>query len=197
MFKHVISISVALTLLMVIGCSKVPETELTATDNAIQAAVKAEADKYAPAEYQMAMDTLNAAKAAIEEQKSKFALFRSYDKSRKLLEASQKFADDAAAQAVTGKEQVQKEVTAMMAQADTLITKAGTALKNAPRGKGSNADLALIKNDLAAAQATQTDAVNDFKNGDFLSAKAKFQAAITKAENIINEIGTAKSRTSK
>lgn len=197
MFKRVSSVLGALALLLVVGCSKAPETEMTATNDALQAAVQVEAEKYAPAEYQMAMDTLNAAKAAMEEQNSKFALFRSYDNTRKLLATSQQLANEAATKAVAEKERVHTEVMGMMSKVDTLIAQASKALKSAPVGKGTKADLELIKNDLAAVQATQAEAVNDFNNGDFLTAKAKFQAVVTKTESIISELAAAKAKTSK
>jgi hypothetical protein len=197
MFKRVASILVALALLLVVGCSKAPEAEITTANDAVQAAVQAEAEKYASAEYQMAMDTLKAAKAAVEEQNSKFALFRSYDKAKQLFVASQQLANDAVTKAQAEKERVRNEVTLMMSRVDTLIIKANEALKNAPRGKGSKADLELIKNDLAAVQTAQTEAVNDFNNGDFLTAKTKFEAVVSRTESIIAEIQAAKSKTTK
>ena len=45
------------------GCSKPPEMEMAASDQAMQAAQATQASKYAAADWQMANDTLQAAKA--------------------------------------------------------------------------------------------------------------------------------------
>lgn len=76
-------ISAAL-LLSLGGCSKSPTTEMQAADQAMASARASEADKYASAEFQVALDTLTAAAAARSEQDGKFALFRSYERSREL-----------------------------------------------------------------------------------------------------------------
>ena len=71
---------------LIAGCSKPPEMEMAAADQAMQAAQATQASKYAAADWQMANDTLQAAKAEKAAQDSRFALFRSYGKSKAMFE---------------------------------------------------------------------------------------------------------------
>ncbi len=63
MFKRVTLALLALMLLVVVGCSKAPEAEMTAASAAFDAARAAEAEGYVPDAFRMAQDTLNAAQA--------------------------------------------------------------------------------------------------------------------------------------
>jgi len=194
MFKRVSIILAALALFLVAGCSKAPEAEMQNADTAVQAAVTAEAEQYAPQSYQIAMDTLNAAKAAKIEQDSKFALFRSYGKSKQMFIAAQALSEKATTDAQAEKERVRQEVMGMMTQVQAVIDSATVALAKAPRGKGSKADIELIKADLDAVNSGFAAAKADFDGGKFLAAKAKFEAVANKAQGIIAQIEAAKAK---
>ncbi len=194
MFRAVSLLMAALVTMALIGCSKAPQQEMAASEAAMQAAMQAEADQYAPEAYQMAMDSLNAAKAAVQEQDSKFALFRSYGKSKEMFVSAQGLMEKAATDAVAEKERVRQEVMALMTQADSALAAASKALDSAPRGKGSKADIELIKNDLTAVQATLAEAGNDVTAGKFLTAKAKLESVLSGSQRIITEIEAAKAR---
>jgi len=194
MFKRVSIILAALALFLVAGCSKAPEAEMQNADTAVQAAVTAEAEQYAPQSYQIAMDTLNAAKAAKTEQDSKFALFRSYGKSKQMFIAAQALSEKATTDAQAEKERVRQEVMGMMTQVQAVIDSATVALAKAPRGKGSKADIELIKADLDAVNSGFAAAKADFDGGKFLAAKAKFEAVANKAQGIIAQIEAAKAK---
>lgn len=194
MFKRVSIILAALALFLVAGCSKAPEAEMQNADTAMQSAVTAEAEQYAPQSYQIAMDTLNAAKAAKTEQDSKFALFRSYGKSKQMFIAAQALSEKATTDAQAEKERVRQEVMGMMTQVQAVIDSATVALAKAPRGKGSKADIELIKADLDAVNSGFAAAKADFDGGKFLAAKAKFEAVANKAQGIIAQIEAAKAK---
>jgi len=191
MFKRVSIVFAVLALLFVVGCSKAPEVEMQSADTAMQAAQTAEADQYAPEAYRIASDTLEAAKAAKTEQDSKFALFRSYGKSKEMFVAAQALADKAAADAQAEKERVRVEVQDMMVKAQEAIDATTKALAKAPRGKGSKADIEMIKNDLNAVNAAFTEAKADFDGGKYLVAKGKVEAVIAKAQSLSTEIEAA------
>ncbi|HUU44363.1 MAG TPA: hypothetical protein VM118_01410, partial [Acidobacteriota bacterium] len=70
--------------ILVTGCSKAPVTELSSADQAVESARKAQAAKYAAAEWQMALDTLEVARAEKAKQDGRFSLFRAYGSSRDL-----------------------------------------------------------------------------------------------------------------
>lgn len=194
MTKHVLFIAVALASLWVIGCSKAPEAERDASQTALQTAQTAEAEQYASQTYQMALDTLNAAKAEQQKQDGKFSAFRSYGTARQMYASAQALADRAADEAKTAKEQVRVETMSLMNKADSALARAQAALDSAPKGKGSKADIAMIKADLGAIQQAYKEAADEFASGDYLTAKTRLEVVISKADSLVVEIDTAKAR---
>jgi hypothetical protein len=194
MFKRIAVVFVIFVLLAFVSCGKAPEQEIQSANSAIEAARTAEAEEYVPDAFQVAMDTLNAANAAKTEADGKFALFRSYGKAKELFVRAEGLANEAATAAETEKERVQAEVTELITPAQTVLDSANAALKKAPRGKGSKADIELIKNDLAAAQAGFDEGKADFDAGKYKAAKAKIEAAMQKAQAVISEIEQAKAK---
>ena len=193
MLRRIALILAALTLLaLMVGCSKAPEAEYQSAQAAMDAAKTAEAEVYVPDSFGAAVDTMNAAMAAKQEQDSKFALFRSYGKSKAMYARAQALANEAATKAQAEKERVRLEVTDMMAQAKALLDSTDMALKKAPRGKGSKADIELIKTDLAAAVTTYDGAQADFNGGKYKAAKAKLEAMMQKCRMVMDEIDKAR-----
>jgi len=197
MFMRVSSILVALAVaVLVTGCAQAPQQELKASEDALANAQLAEAQDYAPASYQQAMDSLNAAKVEIQNQESKFALFRGYGRAKELLAAAQRLGEQAVTDAQAGKEKIRQEDTALMTQIDGLVVSAKEALAKAPKGKGTKADIELIASDLAAVEQAYTAAKADFTAGKFLAAKPKFEAAVSQLNRIISDIDAAKAKAS-
>lgn len=194
MLKRCAVVFAIFALLVFIGCAKPPEQEIQKANTAIEAARSAEAEEYVPDAFQVAMDTLRAAEAAKTEADGKFALFRSYGKAKALYISAEALANQAVTAAAEEKERVKAEVTNLLTQAKTVLDSANVALSKAPKGKGSKADIELIKNDLAAAQASFDEANNDFNAGKYKVAKAKVEAAMQKAQAVISEIEQAKAK---
>ncbi|MGB7062311.1 MAG: hypothetical protein WBF13_08165 [Candidatus Zixiibacteriota bacterium] len=191
MLKYVLLIMVICGLLVVAGCGKAPEQERQMAEMAFEEAAGAETQQYASDAYAMALDTLNAAKAAMEEANSKFALFRGYGKSKELFVRAEALAKEAQVTAQAEKERVKEEVSALIVQAKTALDAATEALAKAPRGKGSKADIELIKNDLNAASVAYEEAKIDFDAGAYATARTKLQAVTRKAQSISEEIAKA------
>ena len=197
MLTRVSSILVALAIvLLVAGCAKAPQEELKTSEDALANAQLAEAQDYAPASYQQAMDSLNAAKVEIQAQDSKFALFRGYGRAKELLAASARLGDKAVTDAQAAKEKVRLEDSTLIAQIDGLMVTAKDALAKAPKGKGTKADLDLIASDLASVEAGQAAAVADFNAGKFLVAKTKLESTVAGLNRIISDIEAAKAKAS-
>ncbi len=194
MYKRIAVVFALFALLVFIGCAKPPEQEIQKANSSIEAARAAEAEEYVPESFQVAMDTLNAANASKQEADGKFALFRSYSKAKALYVSADALASKASQDAAAEKEWVKQEVTGLLTQAKAVLDSANAALAKAPKGKGSKADIELIKNDLAAAQASFDDANNDFNAGKYKIAKAKVEAAMQKAQAVIDEIAAAKAK---
>jgi hypothetical protein len=191
MIKRIAMVFVIFALLSFVGCGKAPEMEMQKTSTAIESARTAEAEEYAPDAFQMAMDTLDAANAAKTEADGKFALFRSYGKAKELFARAEALANQAATEAQAEKEQVKAEVTDLLTWAKAILDSADAALKKAPKGKGSKADIELMKNDLVAATTAHGEALADFNAGKYAVAKAKLESAMKKARKVTEEIQKA------
>ncbi|MFZ5434681.1 MAG: hypothetical protein ACOZB3_13020 [Calditrichota bacterium] len=185
---------IAAALLLIAGCAKPPEVEMNAAGAAIEAARTAEAETYAPQAYKMAMDTLNAAKAAKVEADGKFALFRSYTTAKNLFVSAQALGQKAAGDAAAEKERVKAQVADMMAQCAAALATADSALAKAPVGKGNKADIELIKNDLTAINNAFADAQKDNDAGKYAIARTKFDNVMKRAMAIQQEIANAAAR---
>jgi hypothetical protein len=194
MFKRVALVMVALALLVFVGCAKPPEAEIQKATSSIDAARLAEAEVYAPASFQVASDTLNAANAAKTEADGKFALFRSYSKAKALYVSADLLAAKAANDAATEKEKVRVEVDAKIKEVQVLIDSVTVALKKAPRGKGNKADIALLETQLAGVATSFTDAQNDFTAGKYMVAKQKLDGVVQQANDVMNQIEAAKAK---
>jgi hypothetical protein len=192
MLKRIALVIAALTLLAVmVGCSKAPEAEMQNANAAMEAARLAEAETYAPEFFRAAQDTLNAASAAVQEQNSKFALFRSYGKAKEGFVAAEQMFNNTVTEAAAGKERVRVEVEQMLVVVKAVVDSTNMALAKAPRGKGSKADIELIKTDLTAVQAQLAEAEADFTGGRFMVAKSKLEAVAQRAHAIMDEIAVA------
>jgi len=194
MFKRSAVVLVVFALLVFVSCAKPPEQEIQKANGSIEAARASEAEEYVPDAFQVAMDTLNAANAAKTEADGKFALFRSYGKAKEMFIRAEALANEAATQAAAEKERVRAEVEGILTQAKAVLDSADAALKKAPKGKGSKADIELIKNDFAAAQASFDEGQNDFNAGQYKSAKAKVEASMQRAQAVITQIEEAKAK---
>jgi hypothetical protein len=197
MFTRVSSAIVALALIILVGgCGKAPETQRKASEEAIQGAQLAEADQYAPAVYRQALDSLNAAKAEVQKQDAKFSLFRKYGHAEQLLASAQNLAEQAQTQAAAGKEQARLRDSVLIDNVKGLLATTKAALASAPKGKGTRAELELMKNELTAADTTYAVAVSDYQAGKYLAAEAKLKAVESQANRIRQEIEAAKQKVS-
>ncbi len=193
MSKRLALIVAAVALLaVIIGCSKPPEAEMQRAQTALDAARAAEAETYVPDSYNAAMESFNAAESAKREQDSKFALFRSYGKAKEMYAGAEEMLNNVTSEAVSKKDEVRQEVEATLTSAKAVVDSADAALAKAPRGKGSRADIELIKNDFVAVQAGYTDAENDMNNGQYMSAKTKVETVVENAHRIMDEIAKAR-----
>jgi hypothetical protein len=84
-----------------------------------------------------------------------------------------------------------EEAQNMMTEANTLVADVKTMLEKAPRGKGTQADLEMLKNDLAGVESSMADAQNSFNAGKYLDAKSKIQAAMGAANDVKTAIEQA------
>jgi len=165
------------------GCGTPPAAEIDAAKTAITNAGMAGASEYAAPSLTAAQDAQAALDAELKAQEGKW--FKSFDKAKELAAAAKAAGEKATADAAAGKEKAKADATQAIADAKTALTEAQALLAKAPKGKGSAADIAAMKTDLATAATTITEAETALGNVMYLDAK-------TKAESARNAAGTVK-----
>ena len=165
-----------LVVALIAGCSKPPEMEMAAADQAAQAAQAAQASKYAPQDWQMAQDTLQAARAEKAAQDGRFAMFRSYGKSKAMFEKATALSNTAASNAKVEMERVRKETEQILAMVKTELDSTAAMVANAPVGKDTKAEIELMKQDMTALQQTFSEAQAEYGRNNFDAAKSKAQS---------------------
>ncbi len=165
-----------LVVVLLAGCSKPPEMEMAAADQAAQAAQASQASKYAPQDWQMAQDTLQAARAEKAAQDSRFAMFRSYGKSKAMFEKASALSNTAASNAKVEMERVRKETEQLLNMVKTELDSTAAMVANAPVGKDTKAEIELMKQDMTALQQTFAEAQAEYGRNNFDAAKSKAQS---------------------
>lgn len=184
-------VPVILTVVMVVGCSKPPQQELDAVNAAMDEARAAEASNYATDSYQAAEDAKAQLEAELKAQEEKFALFRSYSRAKELAAEAEAKAEQAASDAAAGKARAMDEATMGIADATSALEAARAALNKAPRGKGTQADLAMMSSDLDGVASTIEEAQAAFDAGSYLEAKSKAEAAMSSANTVLADVEAA------
>jgi hypothetical protein len=177
-------LSVAILALTAMGCAKPPEADLSAARQAIEAARSAEATEYAPESMQAAEDAMRAVEAELQVQEEKFALFRSYKDAKAKVADVQSAAQKAQTDAQAGKEAMRAQATEAIAAARTRIEETKTLLASAPTGKGTAADIAMLKNDLMSAETMLGEAEAALAAGKVKEALANTNAAMSGADQV-------------
>ena len=173
------------------ACAKEPTEALNAASSALAAAKTAEAADYAPAALAAAETASAALQAELKAQGEKYALTRSYTKAGELAVAAKAAADAAAAEAVTGKEQMKTEATTLVAGVRSAVEATKQALATAPKGKGSAADLEAMKSDVAGVETALADMDAAIANGNYKDAKVKAEAAKATLDKIVADVQAA------
>lgn len=171
------------------SCGKVPQEKVDATNAAIAAAQTAEATVYVPAEFAAVQDSMKAITAAIEVQNSK--LFKKFGPIAIKLDETLAAANKVAADAAVKKEEVKKEVEALMTAVKGVIEENTTLMKKAPRGKEGAAVLEAMKTDMATIEASVAEAQAAYDKAAYMDALNKVKAANERATGINTELKDA------
>jgi hypothetical protein len=173
------------------GCAKVPTDKVDAANASVQQAREAGAENYARDSYAQAEQALAAMNEEIKAQEGKFALFRSYGKVNELAAQAQTAGETAKNDAASGKEQARGEAQSAIEMARASVDSTQTLLNKAPRGKGSAADVEMMRQDLMTAQTSISEADSAFAAEDYITAKAKADAAMQSAQSVQNSLSSA------
>ena len=182
----------AVVMVLVVGCAKPPQEEISATQAEMDKARQAQAETWAANELRAADEAMNAAQTEINAQNEKW--IKNYDKAKELLAKAREDAAKAAEAAVAGKEQAKKDAEATLAAADTAVQTAEAALKVAPMTKDSKADLELFKNDLVTLRSTLDAAKASFGSEDYKKALESATSVKDQATSIATQLEEAKAK---
>lgn len=192
--RHVFLVPVLVLTLGIAGCAQAPTNDVDAAKRALGEAEQASAVDYAPAAWSAAKDAEAKLDAELEAQKENWALLRSYSAAQQLARQVKSEAERATKEAAVAKGQARTDAEALMAQAREAHGRVQAALRTAPRGKGTEADLASLRSDTSSIDGTLQEMQQLFDAGDYLGAKTKAQSAIDAAKRIEAEIEQARTR---
>ena len=178
--------------LVLAGCAHVPTADVDAANHALDEARQAQAAEYAPQSWTAAQDAQSKLQAELDAQAQRWSALRSYTVASQLATTAKHAAEQSRDEAMAGKEKAKNEASTMMAQARDEAAHAQTAVTTAPRGKGTEADLASLKSDATSIDTTLQEMQQAFDAGDYIGAKTKAQAAMDAAKKIEDEVAQAK-----
>jgi hypothetical protein len=171
------------------SCAKAPQAEIDAANVSIEAAKTAGADRYAPESFNAASEALKAGVTAVEEQNSKFALFRNYDAAKTTLASVGTLSTKAVDETTAKKTALKAEVTQATVDLGALITANKELLAKAPKGKEGKAALEAIGQEIAVVETVNTEVTAGLANNeDVLTLSDKIKPAVEKAKAINTEL---------
>lgn len=183
--------AVGIAAVMFTSCAKAPEVEMTNAKAAVEAAKAVEADRYVPSEYKALQDSLNVAMLEVENQNAKFSLFRSYKKATATLNNMIAASETVKANTEVRKEEVKNQAQQALAEVTALVDEVKTLLTKAPKGKEGKEALEAIQGDIVLVESFLAEVSTLINNGDYLTASDKVKAAGEKAASLKVELEEA------
>jgi hypothetical protein len=177
------------------GCAKPPQVEIDAVKASLSA-IEGDAAKYAAEGWNKAQQAVNAVNAEVEAQANKFALFRSYTKSKELIAAANQAITEAKDAAAAAKEAAKNAANETLAAAKTALDAANTAMadlgKCRRQPKDFKKDMELMKGnyDGLAAQVGGIEAA--IASEDYLGAKAQADSLKSSVDTLVTDLQGAK-----
>lgn len=173
------------------GCAKAPTSEIEATQKTVEATRAAGSADYLPAEDKALSDKLNTAMQEIKTQDEKMAPFRNYEQAKKMLAEVRQQSEQLKTAGAQKKEEAKQQAAALQSEANQAVQKAKDLLAQAPKGKGSEADLAALNADVDALNESMPAVQQAIDKGDYRDAISKATPIKEKANAITAEVEQA------
>ncbi len=190
--RLIAALSLVTMMVLVASCAKAPQEQVEAARASLKAAQDAEAGTYAKDAMANAEQQMAALDEEMKAQQGKFALFRSYGKTKEMAAAAQAAADSAKGAAQEGKARARDEASMAINDAKAISDSTETMLAHAPVGKGSMTDIQAMKQDMATIKMNLSEADSAFAAEQYNEAKAKADAARSAAQTIQQSITQAR-----
>lgn len=182
--------SVLCAMAITAGCAQPPAEQITAAEQAVQAAQQSGAATYLANDYAKIEGMVGALKKEVADQDAKFALLRDYGKAEQLAASTKAEAERVKADAIKKMEEAKFAATQAQQAAQDTVKTTLELVARAPAGK-DRAALEAIKADAEALKASLTDVQMMMDKADYLGAQTKAKAIQEKGQAVSKEIETA------
>jgi chromosome segregation ATPase len=186
-----------LALTLATGCAKPPQVEIDAVKASLSS-VEADASKYASEAWNKAQQDVNAVSAEVEAQANKFALFRSYTKTKELIAASNQSIAAAKDAAASAKESAKQAANETLASAKTALDAANTAMADLAKcrrqPKDFKKDMELMKGNFDGLAAQVAGIESAIASEDYLGAKAQAESLKASVDTLNADLASAKEK---
>jgi len=190
MKKQVIKILVGLMLVTgAAGCAKPPTEEMNASQASIQAVTSEGANVYAKDELAGLQKEMAAAQDEIKVQEGK--LFKNFDKAKEMIAKAKAGAEGLKPVVATRKEEAKQNAIAGLAAAQAAVTEAKDLLANAPKGKGTSADIEAMGADLNGLSESLPGVQSMIDSADYFGAADKAGVISQKAGEVSAQVKAA------
>jgi hypothetical protein len=188
--KQLVAILVGLVMVIsVAACGKQPEAEIEAAKTALNAAANDGSEVYVADDFRRINEAMDAAMEEVKIQDDK--LFKNYDKANEMLAGVQAEALAVRDLAVAERERLRLQAGADLEAARAAVGASREMLNNAPAGKGSAADIMVMKADVTGLEGTLAEIEAMVAAGDYAEASARAKAVGEKATAISTEVQAA------
>lgn len=188
----------ALILVVAAGCAKPPQQEIDALKAAMTAAEQAEAPKYAADAWNGAQQAMNAVNAEVEAQANKFALFRSYTKTKELIAAANQSAEGAQQAGQAGKEAAMNAANEALAGAQGSLEAATTMMAELSacrrKPKDFKKDMEMMQATLDGYAAQVAGIESAIASEDYFGARSQAESLKASVDTLVSDMQGAKEK---
>ncbi len=178
---------------LIVGCAKAPQQEMTAANAALEAAKAAKAPVFSAEQFKAAQEMVNSALADIKAQNAKSPLSRNYEKARKMLVEATASTEAVIAAAVTNKAKITDEAKILLEKAKTSVEESKNMLKVHMKKKNKTA--VDLNKKLEAAAASLPADLGKVTDEDLIATRDAIKNTSASVESIkasIEQLSVAK-----
>ena len=176
------------------GCDDPPTAELDAAKQALNAAQRVGAERFAADEYSAAQRTYSEAETTTNTEAERFFLFKDFEQARAQIADAKSKAMQAESSAQAEKQRQRESAEAAIDTARDALAAAYTSLEEAPSGKGTEADIEELSADISAAEADISAAEAALDSEHFSDAESLAESADQKATEVADGVMVAVDR---
>lgn len=185
--KRIMTMLLTPALLLVVGCGQAPTDKLSEAEKAVMDAKLAGAQAYVAEDFAKLEGMLNNAKKEMDDQNTKFVLFRDYGRTEQLLASVKAETPKLIEETAKKKEEAKGVALKTYEAAKEAVKKTQALVSKTPVGK-DRAAVEAIKNDAKALTASLNDVQMAMDAEDYLTAQAKAKAVQDKSLALSSEV---------